>query len=97
MQSFKHDLQKVFKQTAGLKTDMLKNTSDISDNMTGYYDLVIVDEAHRLKHKKNMGMTIGQFYKNCKRHGLDKILLISLILLWQCQNIVCCFMIRDSL
>ncbi len=72
MQSFKHDLQKVFKQTAGLKTDMLKNTSDISDNMTGYYDLVIVDEAHRLKHKKNMGMTIGQFYKNCKRHGLDK-------------------------
>ena len=41
---------------------MLKNTSDISDNMTGYYDLVIVDEAHRLKHKKKMGMTIGQFY-----------------------------------
>ncbi len=51
-QSLRKSIQKVFKKTPGLRTDMVLTPFDVgkSDEM---YDVLIVDEAHRLNQRAN--------------------------------------------
>ena len=51
MTSFRSTLKKVFKQVSRLKASMVMGPSEVID---GDYDVLIVDEAHRLKARKNL-------------------------------------------
>jgi uncharacterized protein len=51
MTSFRHTLKKVFKNIPGLKSSMILGPSEVVGKD---YDLIIVDEAHRLKTRKNL-------------------------------------------
>lgn len=51
MTSLRNTLRKVFKQIPGLKANMVMGPSDV---VGGNFDLLIVDEAHRLKQRRNI-------------------------------------------
>lgn len=38
----------------------------------GEYDIVLVDESHRLRRRVNLGTYFGAFDKTCERLNLDK-------------------------
>jgi uncharacterized protein len=67
MTSLNGTLKKVFKQTPGLDQSMVINPSQ---TFNGPYDLLIVDEAHRLRQYKNLGW-MGTFRKNNQKLELD--------------------------
>jgi DUF2075 family protein len=69
MTSLRESLQNVFKKIPGLKASMVLNPSETFKNKD-QYDLLIVDEAHRLRQYKNIGW-MGVFRKNNQRLGLD--------------------------
>ncbi|MFQ8582763.1 MAG: DNA/RNA helicase domain-containing protein [Holdemania massiliensis] len=51
MTSLRKTLKKVFKQVQGLRSSMVIGPSDV---IKEHYDVLIVDEAHRLRQKKNL-------------------------------------------
>jgi DUF2075 family protein/DNA replication protein DnaC len=51
MTSLRKTIQKVFRKIKGMKSNMVIGPSDIIKNQ---YDILIVDEAHRLKRRKNI-------------------------------------------
>ena len=67
MSSLRKTLQKVFRKIPGLKSSMIISPSD---TFKKNYDLLIVDEAHRLRQYKNIGW-MGVFRKNNQRLDLD--------------------------
>jgi len=67
MSSLRKTLQNVFKKIPGLKASMVIGPSD---TFKKEYDLLIVDEAHRLRQYKNIGW-MGAFRKNNQKLGLD--------------------------
>lgn len=69
MTSLRESLQKVFKNIPGLKASMILNPSD-TFKLKEKYDLLIVDEAHRLRQYKNISW-MGAFRKNNQKLGLD--------------------------
>lgn len=69
MTSLRESLEKVFRVIPGLKSSMVINPSD-TFNLKEKYDLLIVDEAHRLRQYKNIGW-MGAFKKNNQKLGLD--------------------------
>lgn len=69
MTSLRESLQNVFKKIPGLKASMVLNPSETFKNKDKY-DLLIVDEAHRLRQYKNIGW-MGVFKKNNQKLGLD--------------------------
>jgi len=69
MTSLRESLQSVFRKIPGLKSSMIISPSD-SFNLKEKYDLLIVDEAHRLRQYKNIGW-MGAFKKNNQKLGLD--------------------------
>ncbi|MDI6046817.1 DNA/RNA helicase domain-containing protein [Flavobacterium yafengii] len=69
MTSLRESLQNVFKKIPGLKASMVLNPSETFKNKD-QYDLLIVDEAHRLRQYKNIGW-MGVFRKNNQKLGLD--------------------------
>jgi DUF2075 family protein/Cdc6-like AAA superfamily ATPase len=69
MTSLRESLQAVFKNTPGLKASMVLNPSD-TFQLKEKYDLLIVDEAHRLRQYKNISW-MGAFRKNNQKLGLD--------------------------
>lgn len=69
MKSFRTTLQKVFKQIKGLKSSMVIGPSEV---VKDYYDLIVVDESHRLRQRKNLGTYFGSFDNINKRMGLSK-------------------------
>jgi DUF2075 family protein/DNA replication protein DnaC len=69
MTSLRESLQNVFKKIPGLKASMVLNPSETFKNKD-QYDLLIVDEAHRLRQYKNIGW-MGVFKKNNQKLGLD--------------------------
>ncbi|OFY84437.1 MAG: hypothetical protein A3F72_13590 [Bacteroidetes bacterium RIFCSPLOWO2_12_FULL_35_15] len=69
MTSLRESLQTVFKKTPGLKSSMILSPSD-TFKPKEKYDLLIVDEAHRLRQYKNIGWR-GAFKKNNRKLGLD--------------------------
>lgn len=70
MSSFRNTLKSVFKNVKGLKTSMVIGPAEVSKNK---YDIVVVDEAHRLRQRVNLGAYFGAFDKACERLGLDKM------------------------
>ena len=69
MSSLRGTIQQVFRATAGLKANMVIGASGVAKET---YDLVIVDEAHRLKKRKNLGVGFGAFDNVNKKLGLSK-------------------------
>lgn len=69
MTALRESLESVFKKIPGLKSSMVINPSE-TFNLKEKYDLLIVDEAHRLRQYKNIGW-LGAFRKNNQKLGLD--------------------------
>jgi DUF2075 family protein/DNA replication protein DnaC len=67
MSSLRKTLQNVFRKIPELKASMIISPSDTFKKK---YDLLIVDEAHRLRQYKNIGW-MGVFKKNNRKLGLD--------------------------
>lgn len=69
MTSLRESLENVFKKIPGLKSSMIINPSD-TFKQKEKYDLLIVDEAHRLRQYKNISWR-GVFKNNNRKLGLD--------------------------
>ncbi|PXY46757.1 DNA/RNA helicase domain-containing protein [Flavobacterium hydrophilum] len=69
MTSLRVSLRNVFKKIPGLNQKMIISPSQ-TFNLKEKYDLLIVDEAHRLRQYKNIGW-LGTFRKNNQKLGLD--------------------------
>ncbi|MBN8697098.1 MAG: DUF2075 domain-containing protein [Bacteroidetes bacterium] len=69
MTSLRESLENVFKSIPGLKSTMILNPSD-TFKLKEKYDLLIIDEAHRLRQYKNISW-MGAFRKNNQKLGLD--------------------------
>lgn len=69
MTSLRESLQQVFKHVPGLKSSMVVSPSDTFKSKEKY-DLLIVDEAHRLRQYKNISW-MGAFRQNNQKLGLD--------------------------
>lgn len=68
MTSLRKTLKKVFKSIKGLSSNMVIGPSDVANQK---YDILIVDEAHRLKRKRNI-VNYDSFNKNNAKLGLDE-------------------------
>jgi len=66
--SLRKTLKKVFKEINGLKSTMIIGPSDVTKQE---YDILIVDEAHRLKQRKNI-TNYKSFDDTNKKFGFDK-------------------------
>jgi len=69
MASFRKTISKVFKNIKGLTSNMVIGPSDM---VKQEYDLLIVDEGHRLRRRVNLGSYFGTFDQNTEILGLDK-------------------------
>jgi len=69
MSSFRTTLKKVFKNIKGLSASMVIGPAQVSKQK---YDLLIVDESHRLRRRINLGAYFGAFDKACLSLNLDK-------------------------
>lgn len=69
MASFRQTISNVFKIIKGLSSKMVIGPSEIVKQK---YDLLIVDEGHRLRRRVNLGSYFGTFDKNSEALGLDK-------------------------
>lgn len=69
MASFRKTISKVFKNIKGLSSDMVIGPSEMAKRK---YDLVIVDEGHRLRQRKNLGPYFKPFDETSEFLGLDK-------------------------
>ncbi|MDX8382276.1 MAG: DNA/RNA helicase domain-containing protein [Ghiorsea sp.] len=69
MTSFRQTLKKAFRFIEGLSADMIISPSELAQSE---YDIVIVDESHRLRKRVNLGAYFGAFDKACEKLGLDK-------------------------
>ncbi|TEA70158.1 DNA/RNA helicase domain-containing protein [Allopusillimonas ginsengisoli] len=69
MGSFRSTLKKAFRNVVGLHPDMVISPSELA---TQRYDIVLVDESHRLRKRVNLGAYFGNFDKACAVLGLDK-------------------------
>lgn len=81
MTSFRNTLKKAFRSVAGLKADMVVSPSELAKYK---YDIVLVDESHRLRKRTNLGAYFGAFDKACEALGLDKHTCSELD--WVCQQ-----------
>jgi uncharacterized protein len=69
MSGLRETIKQVFKATLGLKANMVIGPNDIAKES---YDLVIVDEAHRLKQRKNLGVAFAAFDRVNQKLKLPK-------------------------
>lgn len=69
MASFRQTIRNVFKNIKGLTGNMVIGPSEM---VRQKYDLLIVDEGHRLRRRVNLGSYFGTFDKNSELLGLDK-------------------------
>lgn len=67
MSALRKTLEKVFRNISGLKSSMVIGPSEVID---ANYDILIVDEAHRLKRRKNI-VNYGSFDITNQKLGLD--------------------------
>ncbi len=70
MASFRKTVANVFKNIKGLSAKMVIGPSELTSQK---YDLILVDEGHRLRKRTNLGSYFGTFDKNCELLGLDKM------------------------
>ncbi|HSD15583.1 MAG TPA: DNA/RNA helicase domain-containing protein [Flavobacterium sp.] len=69
MSSFRNTLKKVFKNIKGLSANMVIGPAEIIKDK---FNIVIVDESHRLRRRVNLGAYYGAFDIVCEKLGLDK-------------------------
>ncbi|WP_298733988.1 DNA/RNA helicase domain-containing protein [uncultured Chitinophaga sp.] len=69
MDSFRATVQTIFRHVEGLRADMVVGPADLRKN---HYDIVVVDEAHRLRRRSNLGNYFGVFDKISEELGFDK-------------------------
>ncbi|MCK0157259.1 DUF2075 domain-containing protein [Cellulophaga sp. F20128] len=69
MSSFRTTLKKVFKNIKGLSASMVIGPAQVSKEK---YDLLVVDESHRLRRRVNLGAYFGAYDKACLALNLDK-------------------------
>ena len=88
--SLRTSLQDVFKGIKGLSPDMVLDTTDVVNNyiQTGEkYDLLIVDEAHRLKCRNKGHLSFYSRFDECNRKlGLDKMKGTELDWIYMCSK-----------
>lgn len=70
MDNLRATLKKVFKDIKGLNSKMILSPNDVGKGDT-IYDLLIVDEAHRLRRRKNLNQ-YGTFDENNRKMNLGK-------------------------
>ena len=70
MSSFRNTIRKVFKNIKGLNASMVIGPAEVTKE---HFDILVVDESHRLRRRVNLGTYFGAFDKACKKLGLDKI------------------------
>ncbi|NJB87284.1 hypothetical protein GGR26_003064 [Lewinella marina] len=70
MSSFRKTLQNIFSGVGGLSPNMVIGPADVANRR---YDLLIVDEAHRLRQRVNLGAYFRSFDKASEKLGLDKM------------------------
>jgi DUF2075 family protein/predicted GIY-YIG superfamily endonuclease len=69
MSSFRNTMIKVFKNIKGLNSNMVVGPAEIANEK---YDIVVVDESHRLRRRVNLGAYFGAFDKACEKLNFDK-------------------------
>jgi DUF2075 family protein/predicted GIY-YIG superfamily endonuclease len=69
MSSFRNTLKKVFKNIKGLCANMVIGPAEI---VKSDYDIVFVDESHRLRRRVNLGTYFHAFDVVCEKLNLDK-------------------------
>ncbi|MEZ7506056.1 DNA/RNA helicase domain-containing protein [Flavobacterium sp. Arc2] len=69
MSSFRTTLKKVFKNIKGLNANMVIGPAEIVKDT---FDIVIVDESHRLRRRVNLGAYFRAFDVVCEKLQLDK-------------------------
>lgn len=69
MSSFRKTISKVFKNIKGLSSDMVIGPSDLAKKK---YDLIVVDEGHRLRRRVNLGPYFKPFDITSAKFGFDK-------------------------
>lgn len=70
MQSFRKTIAKVFKNIEGLSPKMVIGPAEVAKRK---YDLLIVDEGHRLRRWKNLAAYYGTFRKVSQQLGFDEL------------------------
>jgi Uncharacterized conserved protein len=70
MQSFRKTISGVFKHIKGLSSKMVIGPSEVANKK---YDLLIVDEAHRLRQWRNLAAYFGTFKKTSRKLGFDEL------------------------
>ncbi|UZO79847.1 DUF2075 domain-containing protein [Aquimarina sp. ERC-38] len=70
MSSLRNTLKKVFKNIQGLKANMVIGPAELGKNK---YDIIIVDESHRLRRRVNLGAYFGAFDKINAKLNLEKL------------------------
>jgi DUF2075 family protein len=71
MQSFRTTIQKLFKHIKGLSPDMVIGPAELAKS-DEKFDLVIVDEGHRLRQRKNLSSYFSAFDKVNLKLNLEK-------------------------
>jgi len=66
--SFHATIKKLFKKIEGLNASMVIKPADLIHT---HYDIIIVDEAHRLRRGRALGAYIGNFYRISRALGFD--------------------------
>ena len=69
MSSLRNTLKKVFKNVKGLRANMVIGPAQLAKS---HFDIVIVDESHRLRRRVNLGAYFGAFDKINAKLNLDK-------------------------
>jgi DUF2075 family protein len=69
MSSFRATIKKVFGHIHGLKSSMVIGPSQL---VREDYDLIMVDEAHRLRRRVNLGAYFGTFDRVCRHFQMDE-------------------------
>ncbi len=69
MASFRATLKKVFRNIKGLNASMVIGPAEVTRNR---YDILMVDESHRLRRRVNLGTYFSAFDKACAKLNLDK-------------------------
>lgn len=69
MASFRSTIKKVFKNIKGLSARMVIGPAEV---IKEDFDIILVDESHRLRRRINLGAYYGAFDKVCEKLGTEK-------------------------
>lgn len=69
--SLRNTLKSALKGISGIKPSDIIGPSDVA-KFNDDIDILLVDEAHKLKCRRNLGAAFGSFDKTCEKLGLDK-------------------------